>query len=515
MALAVSCLEVAYGEHVVLSDVSLELAQGERLCLLGPNAAGKTTLLRAILGLVPHKGAVRVDALPVGAVLEHPGVPRQAGSLDYLEFHARLQGGREARLRARELLMAWDVPDVQWKTLSLGQRQRLQIARSLVHFPHLLLLDEPSANLDPASRSDLWERLEAWRREGNSLLWTSHDLSEAMERADRIGVLSEGRLRWMGGAETLARDFPASLACRCEEFSEAHEACLRALAGTETVVTDEGGGALRFASPLPPAQLLRRLVEAGLPVSAFGPDGRSLFESYREALARPPLQFDAVAMSEALPQPGDVPSSAWGSLAAILRWELRQILREPRLFAPFLLLSALFLALQVATHASLAPAFFLLPTSICASLAADLVAGERERSGLDTLLATATPATVLLVGKALAVWLCGLLPGMTLLAISSALSADPLLGSLGLLVSGTLCATLLSVRLSAGAQTVRAAAQVAVLSALGFSLFFALLPLTPRFVPGTGMLLVVGLAMALPLALVASLPGAARRYRCR
>ncbi len=515
MALAVSGLEVAYGERVVLSEVSLELAQGERLCLLGPNAAGKTTLLRAILGLVPHKGAVRVGASPVGAVLEHPGVPRQAGSLDYLEFHARLQGGREARFRARELLRAWDVPDAQWKTLSLGQRQRLQIARSLVHFPHLLLLDEPSANLDPASRSDLWERLEAWRREGNSLLWTSHDLSEAMERADRIGVLSEGRLRWMGGAEALARDFPASLACRCEGFSEAHEACLRALAGTETVVTDEGGGALRLASPLPPAQLLRRLVEAGLPVSAFGPDGRSLFESYREALARPPLQFDAVAMPEVLPQPGELPSSARGSLAAILRWELRQILREPRLFAPFLLLSALFLALQVATHASLAPAFFLLPTSICASLAADLVAGERERSGLDTLLATATPATVILAGKALAVWLCGLVPGMFLLSLSSALSSEPLAGNLGLLTSGTLCATLLSVRLSAGAQTVRAAAQVAVLAALGFSLFFALLPLAPRLFPGSGDFSVAALAILLPLALGAGLPGAARRYRCR
>jgi ABC-2 type transport system ATP-binding protein len=511
--LATGGLEVAYGNRVVLSGVSLRLGEGERFCLLGPNAAGKTTLLRAVLGLVPSRGGIRLEAWPVGALLEHPGVPRQAGTLDYLEFHARLQGVRSARSRAGELLKSWDLPDAAWSTLSLGQRQRLQIARSLVHFPRLLLLDEPSANLDPASRNDLWERLEAWRRGGNSLLWTSHDLPEAMDRADRIGVLSEGRLRWVGGAEAFVREFPTDLACRCEGPG-AYEACARALSGVGTVEAGDGAGTLRLTSPLPPSRLLRRLVESGVPVSSFGPDGQSLFGSYRKALAHPPAPSDAEPLPASLRSSG--PSlPPWRPLGVVARWELSQVLREPRLFVPFLFLSVLFLALQAVTHARIAPALFLLPASICASLAADLVAGERERQGLDVLLAAASPVSSILAGKALAAWLGGLAPGLVLLSVSANLSSSPLPESLLLLGSGTFCATLLSVRWAAGAQTVRAAAQVAVLAALGISLLYAILPLSGSLFPGAGRALAAGLLVLLPLLSLAGLPGAVRRYRRR
>lgn len=468
--LSLDRIEVRRGDRQVLHGVSLSLRHGERLALLGPNGAGKTTLLRTALGLCPARsGHVHLAAERTGSLLEQPGIARQGRCLDYLAWHAALQGCPNPRRRAAELLAQWDLPDVLCASLSLGQRNRLQIARSLVHSPELLLLDEPAANLDPEGRHALHERLRAWNREGGSLLWATHDLEEAIAEATSIAVLSAGRLRWIGPAESFPLAFPSPLLATFERPCTPRE-----LGSFPELAADPCGTSGRISPAGSPATTLRRLVEAGLPVATFGPDRHSLLACYRAALEAPPLEPGPRTAPTAVP-PIATPRSRFAVLAATFDWERRNLGRELRFLVPFLFMQALMTALQLFTRQPSLAVFSLLPTSLAASLTADLVAGERERSGLDTLRASKAPLTAILLGKLSLAWAASLLTGLSFLVPVALFLNQPLLPWLGLLAGCTLAGTAFSARLSARARTVRAAAQFALLGAFvpGLGLFLA------------------------------------------
>ncbi|HEX3511183.1 MAG TPA: heme ABC exporter ATP-binding protein CcmA [Solirubrobacteraceae bacterium] len=204
-AVEIAGLARHYGERAALSDVSVSVPEGSTLVVFGPNGAGKTTLLRVLAGLLrPHAGSVRVlgSELPgeahatrgrIGLLGHEPLLYRELTARENLRFHARLHGLPETRVddalalvsltgRAREPL----------RLLSRGMVQRAAVARTVLHDPELLLLDEPYANLDPAAIEQLGPLI--GRASGRTRVICSHDPAAGLAEADVVLGLRAGRV---------------------------------------------------------------------------------------------------------------------------------------------------------------------------------------------------------------------------------------------------------------------------------------------------------------------------------
>lgn len=200
-----------YGARTALADLSFVVRRGEIFGLLGPNGGGKTTLFRILsTSIVPTNGSAHLFGLDVvrdrryirdkiGVVFQAPSLDRKLTARENLRHQGHLYGLRGSRLdrRIEDLLARFGLAergDEIVEKLSGGLRRRLELAKALLHSPELLLLDEPSAGLDPGARLELWRYFEELRRaEGTTLLLTTHFTEEA-ERCDRVGILDRGRL---------------------------------------------------------------------------------------------------------------------------------------------------------------------------------------------------------------------------------------------------------------------------------------------------------------------------------
>ncbi len=221
-AITVSNITHRYGDRLALQGLSFEVQRGEFFGLLGPNGSGKTTLFRILTSLLrPTQGNASLCGFDVvtcpAEVRRRIGVVFQSPSLDpYLTVRenllhsGRLYGLSRRLLPARidDLLDRLDVSDRRHdlvKTLSGGLKRRVDLAKSLLHRPPVLLLDEPSAELDPVARAELRRYLEDLRRsDGITILETTHLMDEA-ERCDRLAVLDQGRLAACGSPAELTR----------------------------------------------------------------------------------------------------------------------------------------------------------------------------------------------------------------------------------------------------------------------------------------------------------------------
>ena len=222
-ALEVRGLVKSYGSLKALDEVSLAVAEGEFVGLLGPNGAGKTTLFQILSGLfVPDGGSVHVlghdirhsatAALAgIGVVFQQPTLDLDLSVLANLRFSARLHGMPRARRRERieaelQRLDLAERADAPTRTLSGGNRRRVELARALVHEPSVLLMDEATVGLDPASRRHLLDYVLELRRERSvGVLWATH-LVDEVERADRVVILHRGRVLDAGSpGEVVAR----------------------------------------------------------------------------------------------------------------------------------------------------------------------------------------------------------------------------------------------------------------------------------------------------------------------
>ena len=211
------------GDVEAVRGIDVEVAAGEIVGFLGPNGAGKTTTLRMLCTLLaPTAGTATVaghDLLrePV-AVRRRIGYVAQSGCTEpearvgeELIDHGQLYGmsAADARSRGEELLAGLDLEGVwerQTKTLSGGQRRRLDIAMGLIHSPGLIFLDEPTSGLDPQARANLWQHVRALRDErGATVFLTTHYLEEADALCDRILVIDHGRIVAAGAPEELKR----------------------------------------------------------------------------------------------------------------------------------------------------------------------------------------------------------------------------------------------------------------------------------------------------------------------
>ncbi|MEZ5100576.1 MAG: ABC transporter ATP-binding protein [Thermoleophilia bacterium] len=197
-----------FGRRSALEPLDIDVRAGEALALVGPNGAGKSTLLAILAGaLAPSAGELRVaDGATVGWVPQRPAVYSRLSAIENLVLFARLEGIPDPAARARELLDRVELPadDRPAGRLSGGNQQRLNLAVALLARPRVLLLDEPTAALDPRQRRRFWEIVDDLPRQGGAVVFATQNLEELGGHASRVAVLADGRLAFLGTREAYA-----------------------------------------------------------------------------------------------------------------------------------------------------------------------------------------------------------------------------------------------------------------------------------------------------------------------
>jgi ABC-2 type transport system ATP-binding protein len=184
-----------YGDVEALAPTDVDLAPGETVALVGPNGAGKSTLLAILARAIePSEGTVESRA-KVGWVPQRPAHYSRLSARENLELFARLEDVREPRSAAARLLERFELPTTAQPSgeLSVGNRQRLNVALALLGEPRVLLLDEPTAALDPGQRRRVWEVADALRSDGGAVCFATQNLEE-IEHSTRVIVLQDGQV---------------------------------------------------------------------------------------------------------------------------------------------------------------------------------------------------------------------------------------------------------------------------------------------------------------------------------
>jgi ABC-2 type transport system ATP-binding protein len=284
----------AFGHVRAVDGLDLEIPAGTVFGFLGPNGAGKTTTIRLLLGLLEPSGG-RATVLDfdtrdaggsirerAGALLEHHGLYERLSAEDNLSFYARVWrlDGEARRERIRALLQPlglWDrrgEPVGRW---SRGMKQKLAVARALLHRPSLLFLDEPTAGLDPVAAATLREELGTLvQREGVTVFLTTHNLAEAERLCSRVAVIKQGRLRAIGHPDELKARSATRAEITGRGFSDAIVAGLGGTPGVVRAELQNGRILLELAESADTAPLVSLIVQRGGLVEEVRKDRGSL-----------------------------------------------------------------------------------------------------------------------------------------------------------------------------------------------------------------------------------------------
>ena len=196
-----------YGGRMALREVSFRAGRGELVAVIGPNGAGKTTLLQILAGaLAPTAGQVLLAPEQVGWVPQQPALYRKLSVGENLRLFARLERVRDVGAAVERMLEQTDLAGRardEVGRLSGGNQQRVNIAIGLLRSPVALLLDEPSASLDPRQRERLWSFIAGLAATGTAVVYSTHDVGEAERYADRVLVLADGELLFTGSPREL------------------------------------------------------------------------------------------------------------------------------------------------------------------------------------------------------------------------------------------------------------------------------------------------------------------------
>ena len=221
--LAVHNLRKVYGATVAVDDLSFAIEPGETVGLLGPNGAGKTTTINMILGvLAPTAGRVSIQGLDVtrqrrealqrtNFAAVYAPLPGNLTVQQNLMVFARIYGVPRRAARVAAVIEEFDLVrfrDVKCGVLSSGEQTRVSLAKAMLNEPHLLLLDEPTASLDPATAHDIRARIRLFTASARGgVLWTSHNMFEVQQVCDRVLFLSRGRILLEGDPKTLPGEY--------------------------------------------------------------------------------------------------------------------------------------------------------------------------------------------------------------------------------------------------------------------------------------------------------------------
>jgi ABC-2 type transport system ATP-binding protein len=291
-------LSKRFDEFAAVTEVTLSVAKGELLALLGPNGAGKTTTVRMLVTLLrPTSGDAWVAGYPVadrpsdvrrnvGLLTEHPGLYLRAGGMDYLQFFGQLYGldAHSIRQQASHWFSHFDMSDAADRRIgeySKGMRQKLAIIRSMLHDPPVLMFDEPTSAMDPASARTVRDAIRRLRDANRTILLCTHNLAEAEQLADRIAIIRRGRIIAMGSPSELKRQL---LGDPLMEIRLIHplDGLLPELSDMLTVESC-GDTWFRFRTPAPEStnpMLLRRLAGLGADVVTLSEVPQSLEDVY-------------------------------------------------------------------------------------------------------------------------------------------------------------------------------------------------------------------------------------------
>ncbi len=212
-----------FGDFTAVNDISFNVEKGQIFAFLGPNGAGKTTTIKMLTTLLePSHGDVKINSFNLknqrddvrrsfGIVFQDPSLDDDLTAYENMEFHAVLYGEKKiTRVKRIEelfkLVDLWDRRDDLVKNFSGGMKRRLEIARSLIHTPEIIFLDEPTVGLDPQTRNHIWSYVvNLSKKEGVTVFLTTHYMEEADKMADRVVVIDHGKIIGTGSPDELKK----------------------------------------------------------------------------------------------------------------------------------------------------------------------------------------------------------------------------------------------------------------------------------------------------------------------
>lgn len=289
MMLEIKNLVKTYDHIQALKSLNLEIEEGELFGFVGPNGAGKTTTIKILAGLLqPDGGTVSIDGQKmtcgavelkdrIGYVPDYFGIYDNVKVFEYLEFYAAAYGitGLVARRRYMELLDMVGLggrEESYVDSLSRGMKQRLGVARALVHNPRLLILDEPASGLDPRTRQEFIAMLKGLNQCGKTILISSHILAELSEMCTDIGIIEDGQMVLRGSLFDILAMINSSNPLEMQVYQNLPEAAafLRRHPLITHVTIDGNRIVAGFSGgQMEEAYLLRQMIEAGILVGSF------------------------------------------------------------------------------------------------------------------------------------------------------------------------------------------------------------------------------------------------------
>jgi ABC-2 type transport system ATP-binding protein len=469
-----------FGPVRALSGLSFDVEPGEIYGLLGPNGAGKTTAMRLLSGLLrPTAGSATVagysiasDAAAVraqiGLLTELPGLYLRLTPLEYLDFFSqlhRLAAARSARVEEMlRLVGLWDQRRTVMRAFSKGMQQRVAIARTLLQDPRVLLLDEPTAALDPEAARGVRDYVRHLAARGRTIVLCTHNLFEAEQLCARLSIVQGGRQVVQGSPAALRGNGSVTSVLRLRAPAPTLVERIRTLDAVQAADLD-GSSVITIRSADPERvnpHVIRLAVAEGADVLALSEHAVSLEETYLTLIGGAAVPANGAERADDLVQAvqAALPASRTGSSSATSRgqaWlvaqrELRETLRDPNLLLPLIVLPVLVGAMAgvtafvsfggqtgavgtAVTNAALdqlptaaverlsnlpapsgdrtatletllkafsIPLFWVIPVALTPAVAADSFVGERERGSLEPLLAAPVGSGQVLFGKLLA-----------------------------------------------------------------------------------------------------------------